>query len=366
MSIVPLIIGLCTFQLACCLGLVWFLTRGRQAAESSQHAILLDVAKKVQCLAVGVAADVGRHDHEIKAGNEALQALSRPEKGTTLESEVFTVIDKIVAANHRIRSRLAEAERALAEQADLIQQHAAEARTDPLTGLANRRVFDSELGRLLTDSQTRQTEFCLSVLDLDHFKAINDEYGHAVGDEALKSVAAALGSSLRSQDTACRFGGEEFAVLLPGVGLEGAQRIASRLLETIASWPTHVNGGVVHLTASLGLAQAIIGETADTLFARTDKALYNAKNGGRDAGFVDDGALCRRFTGGFKRKPAMGPAEPAAPPNDGPPAGPAARTAPDRRPAPGAESDSQAGGPPLDKICDTYEQWLLPASESTG
>jgi diguanylate cyclase (GGDEF)-like protein len=152
------------------------------------------------------------------------------------------------------------------------------AHTDALTGIANRRAFDKALQAKLRGLRRHGQGFFLLMLDADRFKAYNDDFGHAAGDEALKAFGQVLGRSLRPTDLAARIGGEEFAVLLDGNDREAAQHAGERIRAALAGHPWPRRG----LTASIGVAQARATDNTASLLARADKALYAAKQAGRD------------------------------------------------------------------------------------
>ncbi|AMV40413.1 diguanylate cyclase [Planctomyces sp. SH-PL62] len=162
-----------------------------------------------------------------------------------------------------------------------LRQARREAESDPLTGLANRRTFDRLLDLHLRMQAREGRPFCLIMADIDHFKSINDGWGHAVGDRALTAFARMLQNQSRAEDVVVRFGGEEFVILLPDHSLDVAARIAERLrAATPSSAPPEL--GDRRLTASFGVAQALAGESASELIRRADAALYRAKDRGRD------------------------------------------------------------------------------------
>ncbi len=160
---------------------------------------------------------------------------------------------------------------------DLLER---KAMIDGLTGLYNRTHFEQRIDEEV--SLTRRTGHPLScvILDVDHFKVINDTYGHLVGDDVLRNLAAMLADSCRAQDVVCRYGGEEFAMILPNTTANGATEIAERVRRGIAgrSFPTLT--AQVSVTCSLGVAQAVPAE--DTPVQRADAALYQAKRQGRN------------------------------------------------------------------------------------
>lgn len=153
-----------------------------------------------------------------------------------------------------------------------------DAGTDILTGLANRRAFGEALAGLLHGQREHDRMFSLLMLDLDRFKAYNDEFGHLAGDQVLRVTGHLLGAALRPSDTAARYGGEEFALLLPDTDETGASEVAARILDAFRSyaWPQCA------VTISIGVAQSARGDDAENLIQRADAALYDAKHAGRD------------------------------------------------------------------------------------
>ncbi len=173
--------------------------------------------------------------------------------------------------------RLLAAEAAITiHRTDLLARLQSTARTDPLTGLPNRRVWDEDLARELARARRHGGALCLAMLDLDKFKAYNDQHGHQAGDELLSAAATAWRPELRSTDTIARFGGEEFAVLLPHSDEEGAVKVVERLLATVPFGQT--------CSAGIAIWDGI--ETGDELLARADAALYGAKHAGRARALV--------------------------------------------------------------------------------
>jgi diguanylate cyclase (GGDEF)-like protein len=156
-------------------------------------------------------------------------------------------------------------------------------RHDGLTGALNRRSIEELLAGQLQRSRRSREPFVVLMLDMDHFKAINDRLGHAVGDLALKHAAVQIQGALRKVDSLGRFGGEEFLALLPGITLAEAQTVAERLRAQIATTPLMHADGPVALSVSIGLAAwGGEGEDLSRLIVRADQALYRAKQRGRD------------------------------------------------------------------------------------
>ena len=162
------------------------------------------------------------------------------------------------------------------------------ASTDELTGLANRRALLAFADDALEQAQRSGTALAVLMIDIDHFKRINDSHGHATGDQVLRHVARVLGAGLRERDRLGRLGGEEFLAVLPGAALPQAQQVAERMRGAIDATPLIGPSGEVRFTVSIGVAGAREAESATALIDRADAALYRAKNGGRNAVAVDD------------------------------------------------------------------------------
>ncbi|MBS0446608.1 MAG: GGDEF domain-containing protein [Proteobacteria bacterium] len=170
------------------------------------------------------------------------------------------------------------------------------ANRDPLTGLFNRRHLDGftrPLGELV---RAHQEEVSLCMIDVDHFKQVNDRHGHRVGDDVLKAVGQLLGARLRDGDCLARLGGEEFLVLLRNCNVSRARRVAESLRHNVAASQIHTDAGEVPVTVSVGVAQWADDEDFDAVVGRADRALYEAKHSGRDRVEIDQGDARRIVT----------------------------------------------------------------------
>lgn len=187
-----------------------------------------------------------------------------------------------VAQQEKAYAELEQARQALEQQQEellkLNRKLEHMATTDGLTGLANRRVFEQALAHQLAVLSRHQTPVALVLIDVDHFKQINDTHGHPEGDKVLTAVAGALADDIREIDVAARVGGEEFAIIMPDTRQAEAAAVGDRLRRRIAG----LTSTPAPVTISLGVAEAVRGEDVSSLFARTDNALYIAKNGGRN------------------------------------------------------------------------------------
>ncbi len=175
------------------------------------------------------------------------------------------------------------------QQQMLLVSFMSEARTDPLTGLANRRALDEELERRIAQWQRRGTVLSLLLVDVDHFKRFNDRHGHQAGDEMLCLVAQTLRDTLREMDVVTRYGGEEFAAVLPETNLTEATRAAERVRQAVANTVVACDGEELHNTVSVGIAQATETDDAVSLIGRADDALYAAKEAGRNRTYAHNG-----------------------------------------------------------------------------
>ena len=164
------------------------------------------------------------------------------------------------------------------------------AHRDPLTGVGNRLAMESTLERDIAIAKRNQQSLSLLVIDVDHFKAINDNYGHSAGDCVLKGVSRQLNLCCRESDASYhsyRFGGEEFVVLLNNTDSQGALIAAERLRHSIETMSTNYDGHSIQVTASIGISTLVASDTSASLFDRADKALYQAKQNGRNQTLCD-------------------------------------------------------------------------------
>lgn len=153
---------------------------------------------------------------------------------------------------------------------------------DPLTGTFNRRSFLSLLDKSISTAARMKSPLAILVVDLDHFKKINDTWGHQAGDEALRHFVGVAGNCIRHGDTIGRMGGEEFALFLPHTGFTEAQAVAGRLRAAVEAQPLSHAGATIGLTVSIGVARWLPGETAEATLHRADAAMYRAKRNGRN------------------------------------------------------------------------------------
>ena len=195
-----------------------------------------------------------------------------------LSQDVRTMREEFQTANDRVKrahKQIAQLQTELGQARDV-------ALMDPLTAVANRRGFDEWIERTLKTEDGSLIPFAFLVFDVDHFKRVNDTWGHMTGDQVLVEVARRIGDGIRGHDIVSRWGGEEFCVGLPGGNVKEAMIVAERVLEKIRCRPITTEAAPVPLTASVGVAEHRSGEPVANTFDRADQALYLAKESGRD------------------------------------------------------------------------------------
>jgi len=288
--IVDLLFAVLTISAGAAAG--WWLrsmpTSGSANMDAEQLRRIQELLARLREVAAGVAANVGEHTHRMEEINEELSGADAQDADA-----VLAAVDKLVTANTEMQQRLASADEKLREQARLIETHAAEARTDPLTSLANRRAFDDEMARRISELTRQGRGFSVMMMDVDHFKKFNDMHGHQAGDAVLCAIADVFRANARGMDLVARYGGEEFAVIFPGTRTSDANIAALRFCEAIRTTAFRFGGNTLRVTASFGVAGALPEDTADSVVKRADTALYSSKSAGRDCVHWHDGETIR-------------------------------------------------------------------------
>jgi diguanylate cyclase (GGDEF)-like protein len=241
--------------------------------------------------ATGAVAGIATRDGEEVAREGAFEDVGRPLRlelasveGADEEIELL-----LYPSSSRFDERTAALAHSLAAQASIALDNARlhgvvkrQAVTDELTGLANRRSFREQLETELSRAERFGNPVSLVVADLDDFKLVNDHFGHQAGDDVLRAFADILRGRIRSVDLAARLGGEEFSILLPETGLDGAEALAESLRIAVAELAVPVDSSEVRVTASFGVAAFPQTHTADELMTAADLALYRAKRRGKN------------------------------------------------------------------------------------
>lgn len=254
------------------------------APETPDRALVRESSTKLHALAGEMRADA-------EAGATATRhfGASLRDASANLDSAGLEKIRAAAAAEHarneELQTRLRAAESQISELRHTLDEAERAASIDPLTGLVNRRRFDSALAEQLAESQRHGTPFTLIMADIDHFKNFNDRFGHQTGDLVLRAVARTLREAVKGRDCVARHGGEEFALILVGAEIAGG-RVVAESIRTALGRRRLVNRakgetlGVI--TMSLGVTQHRPGDTQASIVERADQAMYRAKRNGRN------------------------------------------------------------------------------------
>lgn len=258
-------------------------------ADKTSNGVLLELTKVVDLIesALGSAARYGSsledaHD-DLKVGVE----------GAKLQRIVETLIEAtrvVAASNQELESRLHASRGEIEGLRQVLEEVRAEALTDALTGIANRKHFEITLAARVAQSHLEKTPLVLVVIDIDHFKRFNDTFGHLTGDQVLRLVAAAMRESMNAEATLARFGGEEFAMILPGADEEFALGWAETIRQNVMGRELlkRTSGeSLGRVTVSLGIARLRPDDTVNSLLERADLCMYRAKSAGRNRTVTD-------------------------------------------------------------------------------
>jgi diguanylate cyclase len=259
-----------------------------EAAEQATRKVsdgLRDMLEDVEASTIRTGEKVSEFQETLQEQGERLPGLGSPAAiGSTIDELLGGTRDtgaSLAALAQRLNSATAELEQLRRE----LDQARVQATLDALTGVTNRRGFDEAIVQLGSGLPADVAGPSVVLIDLDHFKQINDRYGHVFGDTVLKAVAQAIRSCVKGRDLVARYGGEEFVVLLPGTALGGATALAEQIRTTICNARIRrgaTNETVGAITVSLGVAARRAGEGMEALVERADRALYRSKSDGRN------------------------------------------------------------------------------------
>lgn len=251
----------------------------QQNRRSASESLERDVNAQLRSMgeAVDEASDLSRLKASVRSHLDQIgQSL---ERFRTREAEHEALTTRHVGA---LQEKLAALEAQSEQMRRQLQEERARALTDVLTGLPNREAWEERLAQEYERWKRYRQPVCLVVIDIDHFKAINDNYGHLAGDKAIRLIGRSLRDRLRTPDFVARYGGEEFTVLMPETSSEQALVVIDELRAHVASLPFHFRGNQVSITFSAGVVDFDDRGDAPALFERADQALYKAKQTGRD------------------------------------------------------------------------------------
>jgi diguanylate cyclase len=231
-----------------------------------------------------IVTNVAHHNSEIEENVQQVDRIHVTGELETIKQTLVCHMAALLASNKVLQEDLVCTRYRLEEQAQEIDSARQEARRDELTSVANRRAFDEKL-HLLVDRWRREGEpFTLLLADLDEFKWVNDSHGHQAGDRVLKAAGNGLKQLARECDFVGRYGGDEFAILMPGANYDVGAQLAHDICRGIAgnAFAVAVRGGAVSISFSMGVAFSRSGDTDESILQRADEALYRSKHTGRN------------------------------------------------------------------------------------
>jgi diguanylate cyclase (GGDEF)-like protein len=247
---------------------------------------LLMVGAIAETLLLALALAISFSTQYTEAENAKALAMKNERDAVAVKDELLALQEKTKEAlEYSVGERTLELEIAMRELSEANRELERLSAIDPLTGLMNRRYFDKRLLGEFRRSRRERRAMSLAMLDIDYFKKINDNYGHLAGDECLKVFAGLLQKHIqRPADVICRYGGEEFVVILPNTDLQGASDLMEKVREVVHNTPVNFDNESIHLTVSIGLTSCVSGpdEQQALVIAHADKLLYEAKNNGRN------------------------------------------------------------------------------------
>ena len=253
-----------------------------------QRVLREDIQQLLNKLA-GTTEETNKHAHQfgnslLAYGDTLKQDLSESKLGVLI-SNMASDTDKMRDSMQNLQSELEDSKQQVEKLHQELQSARGEALTDPLTGILNRRGFEIKSNSSFTDQTMLDKGLCLLMLDIDHFKKINDTYGHLFGDKVIRAIATTVKSKIRGEDSVARLGGEEFAVMLPETNISGAHAVAEHIRQSIEKGKIRrldTQEQIGGITISIGIAAYCNGISVTELIDQADKALYVSKNTGRN------------------------------------------------------------------------------------
>jgi diguanylate cyclase len=242
--------------------------------------VLVDLLKSTEQISSNVAC----HNSEMQETADHVGNLQVAGEMENVKQALLGHVTGLMASNKQLQDDLTLSTCRIEEQAQQIDHVRQEARTDPLTTVSNRKAFDEKFLLLQAGWEREKEPYTLIMLDLDQFKRINDSHGHQAGDRVLEKVGACLKEWVREGDFVGRFGGDEFAILLPHAELHVAMKRAETIRSRTADETSRMafRGGQVSVSVSIGVAAPREGDTMETVLHRADQALYKSKRLGRN------------------------------------------------------------------------------------
>jgi len=249
--------------------------------------LLKTISKRLEKEIDNVLSLINNHTNVLDKHQQNLEKIQQKTENKNVNiyellKEILSEVRSLKEQNEILKTKLQEAQVQISELKEELSQTKKDASIDFLTKVYNRRSFIRALKDFVRDYYERKYPFALLMIDIDHFKKINDTYGHLCGDKVLKAVAGTLKLNLRARDIVGRYGGEEFGVILPGSNLAQAVNIAERLRKAVEELTIDCNGIPIKVTISIGVATMKDGLNEESLINLADEALYLAKRSGRN------------------------------------------------------------------------------------
>lgn len=252
------------------------------AADEELVALVKVLLETITHKTSGLANDLNVSNDALKQSVSELESTHDKKMILELLSGIVRSADEIQHSVESTRDELVQARQSLDEIKRELEESRRQLNEDSLTGTQNRRGMDIVLAQEIAKAKAFGTKLTVAMVDLDHFKKVNDTYGHAVGDEVLLHFVAVARSVLREADVLARYGGEEFLLILPESAINGAEFVLGRLQQLVKNSPLLHQGKKIAITFSGGIAQLKTDEDAHSLVVRADTALYAAKQAGRN------------------------------------------------------------------------------------
>lgn len=244
-----------------------------------------ETIKNVTGAVAEVKSATSEYSGKLGGVNQKISETKNPEELKNLLSSMMEDTKAMMEKNQKLEAELDQSSQVMQEMQKDLEAVRREALTDGLTGLANRKALDVALEKVMESANAGGMPFTMMIIDIDHFKNFNDNYGHQVGDQVLRLVAKTLVEGVKGRDTAARYGGEEFVIILPETSMESGMIVANALRKAIAGKEViNRNTGerMTRITISAGVAEYSLGESLSSLIERADAALYTAKHNGRN------------------------------------------------------------------------------------
>ena len=245
-----------------------------------------ETAKQVFIAFTKTIYDMSRSSGESDESlTEQIGIIEAAENMSDILSAKDVVLDQtkiIQTQTHAMREELEESKKTTSDLTQLLEQVETKAMIDPLTQIFNRGTYNIEIGKMIKKFKRYKDPAALIIVDIDHFKIFNDDYGHKAGDAVLALVASVIKGAVRDTDMVFRYGGEEFVVLLNNLDLKNALKVAEKVRAQIESHQLTNKGAVLKVMATIGITCFKEGDVETTVFERADKALYQGKQNGRN------------------------------------------------------------------------------------